>query len=154
MPKLIKDAAIVEDKWLALEAENKDPRPQHILTVEQWETLESKTGTAVQLEPDQPPAPLLDHLAEIELVAINFPSFTDGRGFSYARELRECGYKGELRAVGAFIRDQLHYLKRCGFNAFQLDDDTQLEEALSSLDAFSEHYQAASDVTEPLFRRR
>jgi uncharacterized protein (DUF934 family) len=154
MPRLIKDATIIEDSWLPLEADNKNPRPGHLLSLEQWESLESKRGSAVQLEPDQPPAPLLAHLAEVEMVAINFPNFTDGRGFSYARELRERGYQGELRAVGAFIRDQLHYLKRCGFNAFELGDDTQLEEALTSLDAFSEHYQAASDVNEPLFRRR
>ena len=53
-----------------------------------------------------------------------------------------------------FIRDQLYFLKRCGFNAFQLTDETQLEGALCSLNEFSEHYQAASDEPEPLFRRR
>ena len=154
MPKLIKNGAIIDDSWLPMEAENKTPRTQHLLTLEQWETLDSKAGTAVQLEPDQPPAPLLEHLNDVAMVAISFPSFTDGRGFSYARELRERGYTGELRAVGGFIRDQLHYLKRCGFNAFQLGDESQLHDALSNLDAFSEHYQAASDQPQPLFRRR
>ena len=69
-------------------------------------------------------------------------------------QLRERGFTGELRAVGDFIRDQLHYLNRCGFNAFQLADEAQLVGALSSLDAFTEHYQAASDQPQPLFRRR
>ena len=154
MSRLIKNGAIIEDSWLALEADNASPRAQHILSLEQWETLESTAGGAVQLEPDQPPTPLLGELDKIDLIAINFPVFTDGRGFSYARELRERGYEGELRAVGHFIRDQLYYLKRCGFNAFQLADETQLESALSSLDEFSEHYQAAFDEPEPLFRRR
>jgi uncharacterized protein (DUF934 family) len=154
MSRLIKNGAIIEDSWLALEPDNPSPRAQHILSLEQWESLESAVGSAVLLEPDQPPSPLLDKLDQIDLISINFPVFTDGRGFSYARELRERGYKGELRAVGHFIRDQLYFLKRCGFNAFQLTDETQLEGALCSLNEFSEHYQAASDESEPLFRRR
>jgi uncharacterized protein (DUF934 family) len=154
MPRLIKDAQVVEDRWLPLEPGIQPPGAQHILSLAQWETLDSKAGTAVQLEPGQPPAPLLDNMADIELVAINFPALTDGRGFSYARELRERGYEGELRAVGNFVRDQMYYLKRCGFNAFQLSDDTQLEDALASLDEYDEHYQAASDEPRPLFRRR
>ena len=155
MPRLIKNGEIVDDTWLPMEPENDAPRPQHILSLRQWEALESKAGSGVQLESDEPPAPLLDSIDELALVAINFSAFTDGRGFSYARELRERGYAGELRAVGNIIRDQLYYLKRCGFNAFQLaDDEATLEDALSSLSAFSEHYQAGSDQPQPLFRRR
>lgn len=155
MPKLIKNGAIIEnDEWLPMDPEGTAPRPQHILSLEQWTTLDPKTNSAVQLEPGQPPAPLLEHLEELALVAVNFPAFTDGRGFSYARELREKGFKGELRAVGDFIRDQMHYLHRCGFNAFQLADDSELEGALSALNEFSEHYQAATDEPTPLFRRR
>ena len=85
---------------------------------------------------------------------VNFPVFTDGRGFSYARELRERGLRGELRAGGHFIRDQLTYLQRCGFNAFQMADEAELEAALASLADFSEHYQASIDQPLPLFRRR
>jgi uncharacterized protein (DUF934 family) len=155
MPKLIRDGAIVtNDEWLPVNPESTATNTQHILSLEQWMTLESKTNSAVQLEPGQTPAPLLEHLGELALVAVNFPALTDGRGFSYARELREKGFKGELRAVGGFIRDQMHYLGRCGFNAFQLADDSQLEAALSALNEFSEHYQAAADEPIPLFRRR
>ena len=154
MPRLIKDAAIIEDQWLPLEADNDSPRAGHLLTLEQWEALDTKGGSAVLLEPDQPPSPLFDSLADVELVAINFPAFTDGRGFSYARELREKGYTGEVRAVGHFIRDQLHYMSRCGFDAFQFADESQLEESLASLEDFDEHYQAGIDEPLPLFRRR
>jgi uncharacterized protein (DUF934 family) len=155
MPKMIKDGAIVEnDEWLPMDPEGTAPRAQHILSLEQWMTLDTKANSAVQLEPGQPPAPLLDHVGELALVAVNFPTFTDGRGFSYARELREKGFTGELRAVGDFIRDQMHYLHRCGFSAFQLADDSRLEEALCALSEFSEHYQAAADEPTPLFRRR
>ena len=123
-------------------------------SLEQWLQLADKKGSAVQLEPGEVPAPLLDHLDDLTLVVVNFPVFADGRGFSYGRELRERGYKGELRAAGNFQRDQLTYLSRCGFNAFQMADESALEAALSSLSDFSEHYQASIDQPLPLFRRR
>jgi len=80
----------------------------------------------------------------------------DGRSFSTARILRErYGFKGELRAIGNFIRDQLCYLRRCGVNAFAFaNPDTNLEIAVKSLTDFSEYYQASVDQPLPLFRRR
>jgi uncharacterized protein (DUF934 family) len=88
------------------------------------------------------------------VIAINFPSFTDGRGFTAGRLLRErYGYNGQLRAIGHVIRDQLFYLKRCGFDAFQLREGTDLEEALKSLNDFSVTYQGDADDPNPLFRR-
>ena len=154
MPRLIKHGAIIEDSRPELDPAVKTPAPGQICTLEQWLQLTDKTDSAVQLEPEQPPAPLLDFLQEIQLVVINFSVFTDGRGFSYGRELREQGYTGELRASGQFIRDQLTYLHRCGFDAFQMPEGTDLEAALPSLEDFTEHYQAAIDKPLPLFRRR
>ena len=141
MPKLIKNGAIVEEQ---------DPE---LLTLEQWLEEEDK-AQPVQLEPGEAPLPLFPHLDEIPLIAINFPTFMDGRGFSYARELRERGYQGELRAVGNFIRDQLSYLARCGFNAFEMADQAELEQALASLEDLAEFYQASPTQPLPLFRRR
>jgi uncharacterized protein (DUF934 family) len=154
MPRLIKQGAIVEDAWQPVDADTEATGSDQILSLEQWLALDEKPGRAVQLEPGQDLNPLFDHLAQIPLVAINFPVFTDGRGFSYGRELRERGFGGELRACGHFIRDQMTYLHRCGFDAFQMADDSELEEALVSLEDFSEHYQAAIDQPLPLFRRR
>ena len=154
MPRLISNGALVEDDWLPADPDARAPSDQQILSLEQWLELPDKAGRAVQLEPGQAPAPLLDHLDNIPLIAIDFPVFTDGRGFSYARALREGGFKGELRACGHFIRDQLTYLRRCGFDAFQMTDESALEDALDSLSDFSEHYQAAVDQPLPLFRRR
>lgn len=154
MPRLIKDGAITQDSWLAADPENPSPGDDHVLGLDQWLALEDRSGEPVQLEPGQAPAPLFEHLADIPLILINFSAFMDGRGFSYARELRERGYTGELRAVGHFIRDQLSYLQRCGFNAFQMADDSELEAALDSLGDFTEFYQAAIDQPQPLFRRR
>ena len=154
MPRLIKDGAIVDDSWLQAAAEGSAQEPSQVLTLDQWLQLQDKSGRAVQLEPGEAPAPLFDYLEDIPLVVINFPLFMDGRGFSYGRELRERGYTGELRAAGNFIRDQLTYLQRCGFNAFHMAEESQLQEALNSLSEFSQSYQAAPDQPLPLFRRR
>lgn len=144
MPKLIKDGAVVEDSWQG-----------SLLNLDEFNAAAaSGTPAGVVLQPDQPPSALEADLAGIEVIAINFPVFTDGRGFSYARELRQRGYRGEIRAVGDFIRDQLGYLQRCGFDAFEFADDSSLEECLPSLREFSESYQADMIQADPLFRRR
>jgi uncharacterized protein (DUF934 family) len=154
MPRLIKEGQIVEDSWQQVDTDSASPGRQQVLSLDQWLSLADKSGRAVMLEPGQAPAPLFDHLGQIPLIAINFPVFTDGRGFSYGRELRERGFAGELRACGHFIRDQMTYLARCGFDAFQMAEESGLEEAITSLLDFSEHYQAAIDKPLPLFRRR
>ncbi len=154
MSKLIKQGSIIDDAWLPLNPDITVAAPRQICTLQQWLRLADKNGSAVQLESGEDPAPLLEFLQQIQLVVINFSVFTDGRGFSCARDLRERGYSGELRAAGQFIRDQLTYLHRCGFDAFQWADASGLEAALASLRDFSEHYQASIDQPLPLFRRR
>jgi uncharacterized protein (DUF934 family) len=154
MPRLIKDGVIIEDRWMASDPASTTLVPGQICSLDQWLQLTDKKDTAVQLEPGQEATALAGYLGEIALIVINFPVFTDGRGFSYARNLREQGYNGELRAGGHFLRDQLTYLGRCGFNAFQMADDSDLESALASLADFTEFYQAAEDQPLPLFRRR
>jgi len=107
------------------------------------------------LEPDHEPADLREDLSRLSLIAIRFPVFTDGRGYSIARLLRErYGYTGELRAVGDIMRDQLFYLSRVGFDAFLLREGEVAEEALAAFDSFSEAYQASVERPSPLFRRR
>jgi len=154
MPRLIKQGNIIEDTWCPMNPDVALPASRQIYTLPQWQQLIDKNGSAVQLEAGQEPTPLFPFLQEIQLIVVNFPVFTDGRGFSYARDLRERGYCGELRASGHFIRDQLTYLHRCGFDAFQMADESGLDSALASLRDFSEHYQAAIDQPLPLFRRR
>ena len=154
MPRLIKQGQITSDTWLPAVADGITPAESHLPTLQQWQTLADKDGSAVQIEPGDGVDALLAALDSLALIAVNFPLFTDGRGFSYARELRQRGYQGELRAVGEFLPDQLHYLRRCGFDAFQFADDSRLEEGLRQLDVFSEHYQGAIDEPQPLFRRR
>lgn len=88
------------------------------------------------------------------VIAVNFPKFIDGRGYSVGRLLRErFGYRNELRAIGDVLRDQLFFYKRCGFDAYQLREDRDLRDALAGFADFSDPYQGAVDEPSPLFRR-
>ena len=109
----------------------------------------------VWLEPDHDPAEIAEDLHVLALVAVRFPKFTDGRGYSIATVLRRRHrYAGELRAFGDLGRDQLYYLARVGFDSVRLAGHHDPEEALASLETFSVRYQAGFDEPLPLFRRR
>ncbi|WP_020209527.1 DUF934 domain-containing protein [Gilvimarinus chinensis] len=166
MPKLVKDGAIVDDTWVRLDkpegdaTEAKVPAGQVIVPLSVWkaqrEQLKSRSDIGVWLDSDESALELGDDAKALPLVAVNFPGFMDGRAFSTARLIRErFGFTGELRAVGAFIRDQLCYLSRCGVNSFRFDDEAaDLEAAKQSLKDFTEFYQTGVDQPQPLFRRR
>ena len=97
-------------------------------------------------------APVLDQLAYI---AIEFPVFGDGRGYSIARVLRDqLGYQGDIRAIGDVLPDQLSYMQRCGFSSFKLRDPHHETYALSRLEDFAQPYQYDVCHPEPLFRRQ
>jgi len=97
----------------------------------------------------------IDNLNRLALIAVNFPRFADGRGYSFAMLLRtRYGYTGELRAIGDVLHDQLFYMKRVGFDAYAVRADKNIEDALRGLNDFSEPYQSAVDVPMPLYRRR
>jgi len=166
MPKLIKDGDITENTWTLLAKPEGDaveanvPQGQVIVPLSVWlaqkDKLQSRTDVGVWLDSDEVAESICDEANRFPVIAVNFPGFMDGRSFSTARILRErYGFKGELRAIGNFIRDQLCYLRRCGVNAFAFaNPDTNLEIAVKSLTDFSEYYQASVDQPLPLFRRR
>ena len=107
------------------------------------------------LDSHEEPAAIAEDLKLFGVVAVNFPKFTDGRGYSTARVLRErYGWKGELRAVGDVFRDQLFQLASCGFNAFALRAGEDPQDALAAFRDFSDTYQATVEQPLPLFRRR
>lgn len=109
----------------------------------------------VRLGPDEDPEAIAADLEHLALVALHFPKFSDGRGLSTARLLRErYGYEGEVRALGDVLRDQLPFLERCGFDAFVLRDDQDPEAALASFSELSDAYQGTVSEPLPLFRRR
>ncbi|MBL0231488.1 MAG: DUF934 domain-containing protein [Moraxellaceae bacterium] len=107
------------------------------------------------LKPDQHPEAIIESLTQLDIIALDFPAFADGRGYSYAVLLRQrYGFTGELRATGDVFKDNLFYLKRCGFNSFAVRADKDLQVSLQGLTDFSEVYQASIDQNQPLYRRR
>jgi uncharacterized protein (DUF934 family) len=123
---------------------------------QQREALKARRApVGVWLKPDDEPGELAGDVEALPLVAVHFPKFTDGRGYSTATLLRRrYGYKGELRAFGDVGRDQLFYLARVGFDAFALAAHRDPEAALDGFDDFTVRYQGAVDDPRPLFRRR
>jgi uncharacterized protein (DUF934 family) len=106
------------------------------------------------LAPDADPAQAQPFFSRLDLVAVDFPSMVDGRGFSLAYLLRtRLGWRGELRAIGALVRDQLQPLARVGFDAVSLRSGQDLHAALASLRDFSAPYQGSADEPRPLFAR-
>jgi len=119
------------------------------------ELIARRELVGVWLKPDDEPRDIAADLDSLAIVAIHFPKFTDGRGYSTAALLRtRYGYKGELRAFGDVGRDQLFLLKRCGFDSFSLPEHRDPEAAIASLADFSERYQGSVDDPLPLFRKR
>ncbi len=170
MPQIIKNRAVVDDDWLVVRAAEDGglpppealPAGKIIVPFSYWKaSREALTGArtksqiAVWLAPDDEPAELVADFDAIDLIAIDFPVFRDGRGYSIARLLRErYGYKGEIRAIGDVLHDQLLYLSRCGFDAFAVRADKNIHDALRAFGELTIHYQTGTDQPLPLFRRR
>jgi uncharacterized protein (DUF934 family) len=96
----------------------------------------------------------LEDINALPVIALDFPKFIDGRGFSSAALLRtRYAYRNELRAIGDVLRDQLYFMQRCGFDAWTLRADRSAADALASFKDFSEPYQGAVDDPQPLWRR-
>ena len=116
--------------------------------------LDQSNASAVRIEPGDDARDLLPHLERVALVEVNFPAFGDGRGYSSARILREAGYDGELRAVGDVLVDQLAYMRRCGFDAFEPDQQLDKDDVQAALERWPEVYQSAADDRTPIWTKR
>ncbi|MBV8464415.1 MAG: DUF934 domain-containing protein [Burkholderiales bacterium] len=154
------ERAIVANRWLRVAETCDDAVPAHTLLpladwLERRDELVSRADVGIWFKPDDEPEQLGADAAKVAIIAVDFPAFTDGRGFSIGRLLRErYGFKGELRAVGDIIKDTMFYLRRCGFDAFEVRADKDVVEAAKGLDDFTEFYQGAVHEALPLFRRR
>lgn len=164
-PHLIKQGQVIADTWLAVgvpaDGETAQiPDGPVLLPVVVWQTvrgqLAGRTQLGLWLEPTDDLANLEADFSQFEVIAIHFPKFADGRGYSLARLLRErYGFKGEIRAVGDVLHDQLYFMARVGFDAFALRGEKNVQLALDgAFKTFSTPYQHAVDVKQPLFRRR
>ena len=116
--------------------------------------LDQSNATAVRLESDEDARLLIPHLDRLALIEIAFPSFRDGRGYSSARILREAGYKGELRAQGDVLVDQVAFMRRCGFDSFAPQSPLNEEAVAASAARYPNVYQRAADGAVPVWKLR
>jgi uncharacterized protein (DUF934 family) len=144
--------------WTIVRADDAAAAPSHpVLPLARWlaATPAERRGAGVWLAPADDPVVLSGLLADVAVVAVEFPKFTDGRGYSIATLLRtRLGYAADLRAIGDVLVDQLFYLQRVGFTSFMLRADQQPQAALAALRTFSAVYQGAVDSRIPAWRRR
>ena len=116
--------------------------------------LDQSNATAVRLEPDEDARALIPHLDRLALIEIAFPKFRDGRGYSSARILREAGYRGELRAQGDVLVDQIAFMKRCGFDSFAPESSLNDADVAAALARYHYVYQRAADTAVPVWKLR
>jgi uncharacterized protein (DUF934 family) len=158
--KVIKDQKIVQDDWRPVPDDEPLSNGDVIISCARWQREEAQRAghqgrIAVAINGDDDLDAVIPHLGEFALIAIEFPKFVDGRGYSIARLLRErYGYQGELRAVGDVLRDQLYFMARCGIDSFAVREGKDIEEALHGFQELSVTYQGASDTRTPIYRQR
>lgn len=160
--RVIKSDRVVTDRWERLAAPALPlPDGDLILPFAFWQAhrdalVGRRAGKiAVCLNGDDDLDALADFLPLFEMIALEFPNFKDGRSYSHARLLRErFGFRGELRAVGDVLRDQLFFMRRCGIDVFQVREDKDAEDALKGLLGFTVKYQTAADEAPPIYKTR
>jgi uncharacterized protein (DUF934 family) len=162
---IIKNKTISVDEWIVLRLAENDtpndvvvPNGKIIVPLNVWQAqravLQSRAELGVWLASDERAEDVKNDLAKFSVIAVDFQKFADGRGYTIAHHLRtRLGYAGELRAIGDVLRDQMFYLQRVGFDAFEPRPDKDIGAALKGLNDFSFTYQASSDERLPSFRR-
>ena len=100
----------------------------------------------VRLKSDQSPELLAEDVNRLSLVVLEFPKFRDGRAFSWARLLRtRLGFKGQVRAAGDFLYDQIAHQRRVGFDAWDVADGFTPDDLHRALNEISNVYQPSAD---------
>ncbi len=160
MKQIIRNQEVVDDSWVHLEDEAPLVPGQDIIV--SWARFDKERDAllahggkvGVKLYSDDDARALEGALSALALIAIDFPKFTDGRGYSHARILRDqLGFEGELRAVGDVLQDQMFFMARCGINAFELKAGKSLQSALEAFSRFTVRYQAAADQPKPIYQQ-
>lgn len=157
MPLLINRQLVDQDPWLRVEDEQALPNDGALL-LPLARYLDQKAQLAgrqlgVLINGDDDIDSVIAEIDNLQLVAIEIPAFTDGRGFSFARLLRRAGFNGQIRAIGDVTRDRLAFMERCGFDAYDIPAERFKPEIVEAFDEISVDYQGAADDPRPLFRR-
>lgn len=161
--KIIKDGVIVDDTYTLIESQEQldsaasdsdiiVPIELYLANKDQLASRSGNTGVAFEAEGgiDQ----VLTDLESISVIALDFPKFMDGRSYSYARELRQRhGYKGEVRATGDVLKDQLYAMAQVGFNSMVTREDLDIEIAVTALNDFEQSYLGDVHNHNPWFKR-
>jgi uncharacterized protein (DUF934 family) len=149
---LVRNGELVTSSFVdASGAEAIPPAGPVIVSLDQWrahrdDLLARGTPLGIRLRSDQPPELIAPDLERFAAIALEFPKFRDGRAYSYARLLRErYGFKGELRAVGEVLLEQLFFMLRTGFDTFDIQSADPLKDWRTALADFSVWYQPAAD---------
>ncbi len=166
MPKLIKREAVIGNPWTVMKESTGPeilqavPGKNFIVPLQFWKLYRQELNDydgaiAVWLDSNERASEIAEQLDALPLIALNFPVFSDGRSYTNARELRQrYAYKGEIRAIGDVLRDQLYYMAQCGFDSFDLRYDQDAELCLAAFEDFETGYQSTILEPNPLFRRR
>ncbi len=135
-----------------------NPHAGEVLTLEpflEMAAADPQDATVVRLMPDDDPNKLVPYFDQLEVIEISFPRYADGRGYSQAQLLRRrLGFKGEIRAVGDVLRDQLLFMLRSGIDAFELDRSDAAEAFAAAAKEYSAFYQPAAEGEPGVFARR
>lgn len=148
---LIKNATFVENTFANVADGAALPDGAIIVSLARFQAerdtlLKRNTPLGVRLTSDQSPEPIAADLHHFAVIELEFPKFKDGRGYSWARQLRQrMGYRGEIRAVGDVLRDQWLYMRRVGIDAFEVRPGTKIEDFRAAMSEQTVFYQPASD---------
>jgi uncharacterized protein (DUF934 family) len=158
---LLKDGRVVDDPWRHLDDNESLPEGEAAtVSLKRWsaerDALYRRTGRiGLRLPNDAVVTSLTKDVERFDLIALSFPRFTDGRAYSQARLLRSrLGFRGELRATGNVLRDQLLFMRRCGIDAFEVDARAVAENWLAALGDVDVFYQPAEDGRPWIARQR
>ncbi len=159
--QLIKHGRVISNPWQRIDDDASLPAAGDVIvSLARWSeaaaTLAQHAGRiGIRVDSDADIDTLAGNLPALDLIVLEFATFVDGRHYSNAVRLRSFyAFSGELRAAGDVQRDQLNYLQRCGFDAFEVADDVDVADFLRGADEFSGVYQYALDHRTPAYRLR
>ena len=157
---LIKNNAFVNNTFKHVADEETLPEGAIIVSLKRWQAerdalMSRNAPLGLRLTADQTPEALAAEIHHFALIELEFPKFRDGRGYSWARLLRQrLHYKGEVRAVGDVLRDQWLFMSRCGIDAFEVRPGTSLEDFRAALSEQTVFYQPAADRVRNVLEQR
>jgi len=158
---LLKNGKLIDDPWVHVADEVAIPASGPVIVgLKRWRAereslLKRNDPVGVRLRSDHTAGDVADDLDRLGVVALAFPSFTDGRAYTNARRLRERhGYRGEVRAIGNVLRDQYLFMRRCGFDALEVREGETEQDFQRATGAITVFYQPAADGRETVLQKR